>query len=616
VRENKILLLVASLVLAFPTYAQEAKRPALPLSYKYSQQLKGTPGAANQLGAKLPPVVSEGGRAPRPPLPSVPELQKFGTTAALEELRSSNEFGLMSQIGVVQGLATSPVSPEGSPAQLWSNLANFPDGGPYNFGNPLLLTDGTVIVHRTDTPDWYKLTPDSSGSYVNGTWSQIASMPPTYGPKFFASAVLPDGRVIAEGGEYNLGPEAFTSMGAIYDPTGPGGGAWTSVAPPAGWTQIGDGQSSVLANGTFMLSSCCDDNPFRAALLNPTNLAWTATGTNKADRYDEEGWTLIPNGSLLTVDAYTTPIGNISCGVNTEIYGPATGSWSNAGNVPTQLADCNAKNADGGSNPTYEMGPQVMMFNDEVIAFGGTTANVVHTALYNTAAKKPSWTAGSNLPTTCGPSANLPCTLADAPATILPTGNVLFVASAGRFAPPANFFEYSPSSNTITAVPGTADASAITSFYVNLLILPTGQILAVETYTPTIQIYSPSGDIQDSLRPVVTSTGSSCVVRGDSYVLNGTQLNGLSQGASYGDDQQAATNYPLVRIVNKATGHVFYARTSGHSTMTIERNAPGSTHFTVATGTEIGASTLYVVANGIPSAGSPITVAASACPSE
>jgi hypothetical protein len=38
--------------------------------------------------------------------------------------------------------------------------------------------------------------PDIHGSYVNGTWSPIASMPAGYGPLYFGSAVLPDGRVV------------------------------------------------------------------------------------------------------------------------------------------------------------------------------------------------------------------------------------------------------------------------------------------------------------------------------------------------------------------------------------------------------------------------------------
>ena len=65
---------------------------------------------------------------------------------------------------------------------------------------------------------------------------------------------------------------------------------------------------------------------------------------------------------------------------------------------------------------------------------------------------------------------------------------------------------------------------------------------------------------------------------------------------------QAAQNYPLVRIVNRRTHHVFYARTHDHSTMGV---ATGDqtvwTNFDVPATTETGGSTLVVVANGIPS---------------
>ena len=40
----------------------------------------------------------------------------------------------------------------------------------------LLLTDGSVIVQGLCSNLWYRLTPDASGNYANGTWSQIASM--------------------------------------------------------------------------------------------------------------------------------------------------------------------------------------------------------------------------------------------------------------------------------------------------------------------------------------------------------------------------------------------------------------------------------------------------------
>src|SRR5271165_1253289 len=33
------------------------------------------------------------------------------------------------------------------------------------------LTDGTVMVQGNNYSDWWKLTPDITGSYVNGTWT-------------------------------------------------------------------------------------------------------------------------------------------------------------------------------------------------------------------------------------------------------------------------------------------------------------------------------------------------------------------------------------------------------------------------------------------------------------
>src|SRR4029077_8744518 len=60
----------------------------------------------------------------------------------------------------------------------------------------LQLTDGTVMGHSaSNQSDWYKLTPDINGSYVNGTWTKLASLPQDYSPYAFASAVLADGRV-------------------------------------------------------------------------------------------------------------------------------------------------------------------------------------------------------------------------------------------------------------------------------------------------------------------------------------------------------------------------------------------------------------------------------------
>jgi len=146
------------------------------------------------------------------------------------------------------------------------------------------LTDGTVMVQQIKTRNWWRLTPDSSGSYVDGTWSKLGALPSGYAPEYYASAVLPDGRVIIEGGEDNYATtgDTPTNKGAIYNPTT---NKWVSVKPPSGWTSIGDAQSVVLANGQFMLAQasqeiggkygCAGSN---AALLNATSLKWTSHG--------------------------------------------------------------------------------------------------------------------------------------------------------------------------------------------------------------------------------------------------------------------------------------------------------------------------------------------------
>jgi hypothetical protein len=107
----------------------------------------------------------------------------------------------------------------------------------------------------------------------------------------------------------------------------------------------------------------------------------------------------------------------------------------------------------------------------------------------------------------------------------------------------------------------------------------------------------------------VITTYAKSVTRGSTYKISGKQFNGLSQAASFGDEDQTATNYPLVRITNQATHHVFYAKTHDHSTMAVATgNAIVSTNFDVPAKMETGASSLVVVANGIPSKAVSITV--------
>lgn len=486
----------------------------------------------------------------------------------------------------------------------WQTGNNFlPDG--VFISNPLLLTDGTVIAENENTPEWYRLTPDNTGSYVNGTWSPIASMPvidgTQYAPLYYASAVLPDGRVLVMGGEYNAGVGDHTNMGAIYDPLAD---SWTAVAPPTGpaWFAIGDAQSAVLADGTFLLAACCAGSPTGDALFDATTLGWTATG-GPSNSYsysyqDEQGYNLLPNGNVLTIDIWDNYPGNTT---NAEQYVPSSGTWISAGKTPVSLADP----AECGS---WEIGPAALRADGTLVAFGGNTGCISGqtadpTAIFDSS--NGTWSAGPNVLAVCGSSATSSCTLADAPAALLPNGNVLFAASAGTGAP-VHFFEFT-AANSIEQVADTVyfASTSVASSY-NFLVLPTGQIFSTD-FSNAPEFYTPTGSAQASWAPVI-ATAPSIIAAGSSYQLTGTQLNGLSQGAYFGDDVQGSTNYPLLQIINTATGHVFYARTSGFSTMSIAPGASGSANFTVPADVEAGPGKLVVIANGIASTGVSVTV--------
>lgn len=436
---------------------------------------------------------------------------------------------------------------------------------------PFLLTDGTVLVHVAETRKFYKLTPDANGDYRNGTWSQMGSLPTGYGPLYYASSVLADGRVVVIGGEYNLsGGGTWTNLGAIYNPVT---NVWASLSAPPGWANVGDAQCTVMPDGKFLMAMPFDK---RIALLDPATLTWTnLASTAKTDRHDEEGWNLLPDGTILTVNAINAP----AC----ERYIPTLDRWISAGSTPQSLCDPGSQ----------EIGPMVVLPNGKVFATGATGHNAVYTR-GATLMDAGSWVSAPDFPNIGGQ-----LDIADGPACLLPNGNVLCDTSPGVFNSPSHFFEYN--GTAMLTVPDVPNSASNSSFVGNMLMLPTGQVLFTD-FSKDVEIYTPVGGPQDAWRPTISNAPSN-INQAMSFTLTGTQLNGLSQCTAYGDDSTNFTNYPLVRFKNIATGHIKYARTHDHSTMAIATGStPVTTQVDVPASTEIGPSTMEVVTNGIPSA--------------
>ena len=452
----------------------------------------------------------------------------------------------------------------------WTPLANQPG---FNASTLLLLTDGTVLAQNTSSSDWYKLAPDPFGNYVKGTWTaKLASGPNA--PLYYASAVLRDGRVFIAGGEYNNGAEVELLAAEIYDPAA---NTWTVLATPTGWTQIGDAPSCVLPDGRVLLGSNADT---RTAAYDPSTNTWT-TMHDKGDSSSEETWTLLPDNSVLVIQCTNHP--------NTEKYLIDADTWVSAGATPADLVE----------GASIEVGPSLLLPDGRVFAVGATG----HTALYTPppiAGKAGSWAAGPDFPAVNNQTVGAK----DAPACLLPNGRVLCAVGpvdgiSQDYLAPTHFFEFDPTSSTLTTVTDPPNSGGA-PYQGRMLLLPSGQVLFANE-SNNVQVYTPDGAPEAEWQPSIASCPTS-LQPSRTYTLLGRQLNGLSQAVSYGDDAQMATNYPLVRIHNLTTNHIFYCRTHDHSTMAVNTGTVvHSTLFDVPAGIEMGNSVLQVVANGIGS---------------
>jgi len=489
----------------------------------------------------------------------------------------------------------------------WTRLtgnSQFPGVSP---DTSLLMTDGTVLMHDSCTPYWYRLTPDVTESYVHGSWNLMSDGEYPYAPLYFASAVLNDGRMIVNGGEYvydygtNKCAAVWTTAGALYDPVA---NTWTSVSAPSGWTSIGDAASVVLPNGTYMLQDCCSTEDAIAS-ISGTTVTWTITGSGKSDSNDEEGWTLLPSGEVLTVDT-NSDLGQDS---PSEVYLYTTGSWyKTAGVAKNILVDPAA----------HEIGPAVLRPNGAVFQVGANSCGAAgckgYTGIYDESAG--TWSAGPIFPKISGYYYDT----SDGPAAILPDGNVLVQASPAyscldkkgnpsQFCSPSHFFEYNGSK--LVRVNEPADAPNIASYEGRMLVLPSGNILwsSDNKYDVDVEVYSPRGRPNASWLPTIAYVSNTTLTRGASdYSATGTQFQGVSNGAAYGDDAQMATNFPLVHIKNKATGHICFARTHDFNATETYFDMPAVNPPVWQQPCETGASQLQIVANGLLSTPVNVTV--------
>jgi Ca2+-binding RTX toxin-like protein len=429
----------------------------------------------------------------------------------------------------------------------------------------LLLSDGSVMVQGGQESEvWYKLVADSSGSYVNGTFTRLHDS--NVAREYFASDVLRDGRVFVAGGEDT--PDGDPNTGEIYDPVADG---WTAIDRFPNGASLADGMSEVLSDGKILVQDKASADTY---LCDPATGTWTKNATLlHGDYNDEESWVKLPDGSLLDYEVNGIRHGQRWVAGATH----ADDQWVDAGEGPGSLTDS-----------LHEIGPGVMLDNGHAMFFGANGS----TGLYDPATD--SWTAGPEIRDLNGNLHGMD----DGPGAVMFNGKVLFEADypTGTYNGTTAFFEYDRSTNHITQITAPQLSVTTPSFAARMLDLPNGQVLYANQQDQ-LWVYTPDGSPLASGKPTV----SSVINNGTNFTLSGTQLNGISEGAYYGDDAQMASNYPIVRLTFPGTsGTVAFGRTFNWSSTGVQTGTtPVTTQFVDSVNP--GPYLLAVIANGIAS---------------
>lgn len=441
---------------------------------------------------------------------------------------------------------------------------------------------------------------------------------------------------------------------------------------------FGDEPSVLLPGGTSILGgSIFTDTPYAYSL--PAN-TWTASATKTHnDRTDEEGWAVMGDGRVMDYDLFTSvannsgyaelynPVGNfwtsispadgsangtlpvlsstalgfelgpllrlqdgrmivIGANQHTALYTPSTNTWAPGPDMLGPLSNPfgtinNAKfGADDAPAAALPNGHLIIGTDagaNPVVLSSNTTAGSPTVTVPSTAGLQVGWgVAGSAVPggtSIASVDTSTQLTLS-ANAKTTTTSNLTY---GGVFSSPMLLFDFNPANGKMSPmnVPD-PNLPFIPAFITRMLVLPTGQLLFNDSSNQP-WVMTPDGEAPTSALPVITKVVAN---GGGSYTLTGTQLNGQSAGAAYGDDAQMNENYPIVRLQtalphnaicnsNAANCRVYYARSSNWSSVAVDGGStPETVNFTLPAGIPSGQYLLTVTGAGISSAPVAFTV--------
>lgn len=325
------------------------------------------------------------------------------------------------------------------------------------------------------------------------------------GRRHHTATVLPSGAVLVVGGELGRAgntTSATTPSAELYDATT---NSWRALAPAA--SSRSGHTASLLPDGRVLIvggfSVAADGAPAQAVatteIYDPATNSWSSTGSLTLARSGHTA-TVLPDGRVLVVGGESrNAAGATDLTASSEIYDPATGTWSATGPLTTGRQGHTA----------------TLLANGQVLIAGGQTSltrggNVTFVSAGLAAAPSASAERFDPARNSWQPIASLSSERVEHTATLLPNGQVLVVGGVGKAgdAPLASAERYDPAADRWIAVAAPTARAGHTA-----TLLPDGSILVVggkgsgNSYLATAELYvSRTG-------PVATPTATAVPTR-------------------------------------------------------------------------------------------------------
>ncbi|HZX94657.1 MAG TPA: putative Ig domain-containing protein, partial [Myxococcales bacterium] len=343
------------------------------------------------------------------------------------------------------------------------------------------LPDGRVLIVGGWDSNWVTASASLYDPY-SGTWAPAA--PLATARAAHTATLLADGRVLVTGGEgsdTNLTPVFSTE---IYDPatrTWSAGGAMTIERSFHSATRLADG-SVLVAGGVPILSDTSFAFLDSSEVYDPASDSWSGAGTMNGRRASHTA-TLLPDGRVVLVGGQSQQ-GSVGWQRTTDIYDPGTLSWSAGTNMTGSRIGHTAD----------------LLANGKVLVAGGNgSASPASAALFDptTNGGAGSWKPVSN---------NLTNGRYEHRSVMLGNGKVLVVAGRDGFVSSQEIATaelYDPATNSWS---GAGTLSYSTTAH-GAALLPDGKVFVFGGHNSSSSLLSSNGQIYDPAQNLWSNAG-------------------------------------------------------------------------------------------------------------